>query len=742
MDIILFKSDWERFPTAIVDYNTGNQSFLQFAAKLKNEGIDNCEFMLALLQPELSGLDPFADDLTEEQMFKIGIEAKYNPWYYFREIARVPATSGGGGRPLQANRGNIALYWSFFNHIDFGLLQPRQTGKSVSTDVLNNGITNIWGEGTNTYLITKDHALRGANIERLKKIRSFLPSYIYYPSRADGDNNEIIYNDRLGNRFKTAVGRNDKVAADKLGRGLTVPILHFDELAYISLIEISLPVALGSGSAAKDEAAELGGMYGNIYTTTAGSLNNRDGKYAHALLTNGSPWTDRFYDCRNQAELALLVEKQSGGKPLIYGAFNHRQLGKTDEWLRKKLIDVNAFGDIADRDWMNVWTTGSMGSPLTLEEKRRVNGSVIEPKHIEISEDSYILRWFIEEHEIKDFMKHNRCVLAIDPSETLGQENDNTGFLVIDIRTHKVIASGRYNETNVNVLSKFICNFLVTYKNVTFIPERKSTGTTIIGHLFIQLPRHGEDPFRRIFNRIIDEKESFEHEYRTVMTTPVSARSTQFYDRYMRHFGYNTSGSGRHARDNLYGEALKSSMRIGAHCVLDRELANELSSLTVANGRVDHMSGNHDDLVICWLLVHWFCTKARNLSYYGIDARQIFTAAKAFNVEETPEAMYRDELNRNIMDEFNTLMTQLGDEEDPMITMQLESRIRKLSTRIDVSEQGGEGIDSMIEQAKEERERKRRIEQTHRPERPSFNRGRPHMPRFYSRHMGHNSYTV
>lgn len=715
MDIILFKDDWKRFPTAVVDYNTKNTSFLRLVEMYQKMGVDNCEFPLALLQPELSGINPYDPDLDKITMFKIAQEAKYNPWYHFREISRIPPNSGNNPIQFQANRGNIALYWSFFNHVDFGLLQPRQTGKSVSTDVLNEGIIDIWGENTTVYLITKDHGLRAANIQRLKKIRNLLPEYIYYHNRMDGDNSEQLTNMRLVNYYKTAVGRSDMVGADKLGRGLTVPILHFDELAYISLVGISVPVALGSGSAAREEAELNKQPFGNIYTTTAGSLNNRDGKFAYQFLTSGAEWTEKFYDCANQKQLARLVEKNctapdpsdksSVSKPLIYGAFNHRQLGKDDMWLFKKLKEVAASGDIADRDWMNVWTTGSEGSPLTLEQKQSVNGSIREAVYTQITNAGYILRWYIAEHEIEEYMKENFCVLAVDPSETLGQGADATGFVVINVRNHDIVCVGRYNETNITELSKFIGNFLINYKKVTFIPERKSTGTTIISTLFLQLPQAGEDPFKRIYNRIVDEKEILKSEFEEIRSKPLSSRSPSFYDRFTRYFGYNTGSSGRHARDNLYGEALRSMLEFGSARIYDRALANEITGLTTRNGRIDHKSGQHDDLVISLLLAHWFCTKARNLDYYGIDARRIFAEAKVKKHRDVGEE-YKDIHNQQLQDQFESLIDELSDVEDPMTITRIELKIRRLSQRIDIGEHSGVGIDAMIKQAQETRERK------------------------------------
>ncbi|MFO5979488.1 hypothetical protein ACLBSL_32920, partial [Klebsiella pneumoniae] len=91
------------------------------------------------------------------------------------------------------------------NQVNFGLLQSRQTGKSVSTDVLNTGMMYIWGENTKINLITKDNKLRNANIERLKVMRDLLPEYIHYTDPLDADNSELMTCIRLGNRYLTAV---------------------------------------------------------------------------------------------------------------------------------------------------------------------------------------------------------------------------------------------------------------------------------------------------------------------------------------------------------------------------------------------------------------------------------------------------------------------------------------------------------------------------------------------------------
>lgn len=707
--MILHRSDWLRYSNAVVDYNTTNESFKRLVYLYKKMGIKNAEFPLALMQPELSGVDPFSETLDKETKFKIALEARYNPFYLFREVMRIPPNAGTEPIRFQANRGNIAMYWSFFNHVDFGLLQPRQTGKSVSTDCLMVGLQFIWASNTTIYLITKDNALRNNNIERLKEIRDLLPDYIYYPNRNDADNNELMTNVVAGNYYKTAVGRNDKVGADKLGRGLTVPVLHFDELAYINLVELSLPVALSSGSAARDEAATANQPFGNIYTTTAGNINSRDGAFAYRFMTGGAPWSETYYDAGSQEAYVRIIEKNSTGlKPLVYGAFNHRQLGKSDAWLYRKLRETNSSGELADRDYFNIWTTGTEGTPLSTEEKNNVKNSEMEVQHTEITEDGYVLRWYIPEHEIQSRMANCQPVMGTDPSEALGEDTDATGLVIVDSLTHDTLATGRYNETNITRMGLFLANLLVRYPKLTFIPERKSTGTALLDTMFIHLPVKGIDPFKRIYNRIVDEPETLATEYREIQK-PLASRPSYFYDRFKKYFGFNTTGAGRHARDALYGEALKSALRHGAKRVRDKTLINELLSLTIKNGRIDHSAGNHDDMVISWLLVHWFCTKARHLHHYGIDAARVFSEAINNPAEMTPEEQFRRQQQQQHQGHFNELVEELKTAQDPMIIQKLEMKLRQLSGKIDVQEMMGVGIDAMIRQAQEERSRKSKL---------------------------------
>ena len=76
-------------------------------------------------------VDPFDEDnLTEIQKVKIRLEIQNNPWYFLREIVRIPVS--GGLKRYQLHRGNLAIDFCMFNSINSITELPRQNFKTVS----------------------------------------------------------------------------------------------------------------------------------------------------------------------------------------------------------------------------------------------------------------------------------------------------------------------------------------------------------------------------------------------------------------------------------------------------------------------------------------------------------------------------------------------------------------------------------------------------------------------------------
>ena len=116
--MLLFKSDYETH-SGIIDTSTKNYSFLRMVGVLEKMGIDNNMFFLYLKHPELVNYDPHnLVDPSNELRLLILDETKTNPWYFMREVIRMPSAGGDPVRYI-LNRANLGFTWLFLNSINF-----------------------------------------------------------------------------------------------------------------------------------------------------------------------------------------------------------------------------------------------------------------------------------------------------------------------------------------------------------------------------------------------------------------------------------------------------------------------------------------------------------------------------------------------------------------------------------------------------------------------------------------------
>lgn len=708
---ILYAECWARYPTAIIDTKTTNRSFVRMAALLKQKGIKNHAFMLSLINPLLQGVDPFDPNLTMEQMNMIAVECKMNLWYYVREIAKAPGDSGDAAVRFECNRGNLALLWCFMNHVMTILIQIRQTGKSFSTDTLMSWLLNIVCTNTQINLLTKDDTLRRANIERIKNIMSELPPYLMQRGKSDANNGEEITINRLKNKYITHVPQMSEKGAYKLGRGLTSPVFHIDEPPFQPNIKIALGSALAASGNAVDRAKKVGAPYGTILTTTAGKKDDRDGSYVYGLLQDAATWSEAYLDCANRDDLELVIRKNSRtskknprGVYRVNITFNHTQLGKTDEWLMEKLEAAVQEGADADRDYFNRWTSGSAAHPLAILQLEQIRNSVKEPLWEDIQEGyGYTLHWYKERDELQSFMASESTILAIDPSEMGG--GDDLSFYLNDIKQLSTVAAGTFNESNILEFCKWLLKFLVANKLVTAIIERRSTGAVILDYLCLMLPQYGEDPFKRLFNRVVHDSDEKGDRFKEIQL-PLSRRPKDIYVRHKTQFGFATSGTGICSRTDLYSTTLRAAAGRSASKIYDKTTADQILGLVTKNGRIDHAPGEHDDMVIAWLISHWFLTMGKNLSYYGIDYREINTKAKELTVMSDDDARIMRErlMQRQLRAAVAELVEKMKVAKDPYLLQRYEMQLRLLDSKIIVEDGETYSLDSILESIKQKKQ--------------------------------------
>lgn len=701
--MILFLEDYLKYPGVMLDLKTNNKSALELAVKLKRMGVKNNSFFLVLFDQTLSGVDPHDPNLTLEQMERIGIECKINPWYVLREVARVPARAGIISERVQFNRSIICLWWCFFNHIIIILTQPRQTGKSFGSDLLMQCLMNFWTNNTSINLLTLSEKLRTETVGRIKEIYDEFPPYLKFKTRNDLNNTEELTIKAFNNKYRTHIAQAATKAAYNLGRGLSTPVLHVDEGPFQPNIEVALDACLPAMDAAWDMAAKNNEPHGIIYTTTAGKKDEPSGRYIYNMVMKSVKWTEKLYDCINREDLVHVL-KQNKGVARIYAEFSHKQLGKTDQWLYEKLSERQMSPDAINRDYFNIWTSGTTSSPLPTALIEKIVGNIKPDEYQMISKiGTYITRWFIPEEEINDYMRNRRLVIGIDTSD--GSGGDDLTLVGIDELTGETIMIGSFNETNLIVFAQWLVWLLETYENIFMIIERRSSAITIIDYLLLLLPQKGIDPFKRLFNWVVNDplehKERFEE-----IKAPMNRRQEDLYVRCKKYFGFATSGTGETSRSELYSTTLQNAAKRCYDKIKDKELIQQISGLVVRNGRVDHGVGEHDDLVIAWLLSHWFLTMGKNMSYYGFDASKVLTKS-GIQKSMTPYELIEHKEQTEIRNRINELYNLLTNEIDPYISESYEREMRYLDSRLKLRDDENFSVDATINAAKEENKRLR-----------------------------------
>ena len=596
-------------PKINVDVETNNKSFIRICEVYKQMGIQNYMFPLTLYDSDLMGYNVHnPSDPSPELKLKVIREGKRNLWYFLREAVRIPSPGDEFGTPYQATRANISLTWCVKAGIPIILIQPRQTGKTVSTLSLTTHQLYAGGFNINMALVTKDNKLLNENVSRIKGIRDLLPPYFIFHNVKTTDNKEGIFYAPLSNNYTTFIGNQDKKKAANTGRGPSYISIHFDEFAFVYNIGIvHSTITAAQGDHAK-KAEEKGYIHSNIYTTTASSLNTESGEYAHNMISKSLNFNEKlFYDQIDETHLLKFI-KGNSTNGFVHASWSYQQLGKTDEWFHETIARLNPTEDEIDRDFFNLWKYDSINSILSRKDMKIIKNSEIDPIYIEEINETYFLNWYITKEELKKY-ENKSLIVGLDSSENVGK--DFSSLVIVDPYSTKTIGQIRCNTSNLIEFSRMIASLLLRFKKALFIPERKSTGIVIIDYVSLMLVKNNINPFTRIFNYIIQDDKN------------IPLYDAMYDDNCRKYLGFTTD---KNKRTFLYKQIFNKAIALNKEKICDKTLIREIISLSVINGRVDHSSKSNDDTLIAYLLANWFIYAGKNLNrYYGLEISKLET---------------------------------------------------------------------------------------------------------------------
>lgn len=606
--MVYFNADWAR-SGAVPHWKTRNHSFVKVAYQFKELGVENFAFHLALYDKSLEDVDPHDPTLEPEVIAKVVIECKRNPWYFFREVARVPEQ---GGEPVMfvANRANIAQIWLAMLDTSQLDIIPRQNGKTITALELVGMYTYIFTAKFDVGLMTKDTRLLHENIARIKDLRDCLPPYFHKKGNSFNNNNmeTISYypDEKKRVEVRTWVANAERKRADGHGRGGTFVLIVVDEFAHCVNIKHSMNSMIPACSTSFQNARKNGMPCSIILITTPGYTKDEAGEYAFNFRGRTVRFTEGMYDFENKDVLKEYVKRHSNGYVLV--EYPADMLGKDEEWFDFMRTQMDREEYL--RDVMLKWMHGSMVGAIEQKKLDRIKQHVKTPLFLQ-EKEGLTLRWFVPKDQIVT-LRTRPMLLGMDNSDNRGR--DGTTLVFTCPRTLEVLMTMHCNQDNMMYVINLVVQLLKEYKNTLYIPE-KNRAATFLDILFLKLEEEGLNPFTRVFNMFVHEKGN-PHGHDITMGSVKGQ------------FGFNTS---KRSRQQLYKEALNIVVDKAYDKINDYDIWEELSNLIKVKGRVDHAPGGHDDLTIAYLLCVWFTLFGKNIEHYGFIPSDMAAEVTSFS---------------------------------------------------------------------------------------------------------------
>lgn len=641
---LLYQNDWARqqdYFAPHVHANTKNKSFIVMHSALRQLGVKNNKFFLALYDTSLKDIDPHNMPMAASMDLYIRViaECKRNFWYIIREVVRVPVT-GGDPAPFELNRANLAQYWCWLNNINYLGIQPRQTGKTTAHLIKEAVVTYIIGINISSVLFAKDASLISKNMDEFKKIRDALPQWMLnYNKDLDVNNAQSVYYAALKNKLSTAVCSLSETRANNLARGHTVANGGFDEFAYSPNIDVTYKAFLLATTAAMANAAKHNQPHGLTFLTTAGRPLDASGAYAFEFLQDCLRFSEVLYDLDDHNALRHVLTNGSKNDT-IAGVFSHIQLGKTNKWLHDIARMISADEETIRRDLLNQWLFGSSKGVISAELAAKMNSTSVAPLYSEIVKSSYMLDWYVPITTATDprFL-NKKFIIGMDTADNSGR--DYTAMVILDIKTMDVVATMRCNESNLVRMAMAVWEIMQRLPNSILVPERKSSAPGFIDHLMVEMEERRLSPFKRIYNKLSETYESISSDMHDAFCDGYPP--TKF-DKLRPNIGFMTNAA---SRGLLYGSVLKTTLESNSERLFSKPLIDELCALQEINGRIDHPAGGHDDLAIAYLLACYFVYYARNKQCYDIsyaDLPDRYISSSGTTSVTISEAEYKEQI--------------------------------------------------------------------------------------------------
>lgn len=597
-------------------HSTSNKSFIDMAMYLKDRGIKHYEFMLLLLDPDLAGVDPYDPRLSTTMKMKILREICYNPWYFIREVVRIPQAGKSGGIPFILHRGNLAMLFCLMLNLNTMCILPRQTGKTYCAVVWYLYLFNFGTNSSEISFLNKKFDDSKNNLARIKDTRELLPSYLRMDQMFAPDGTKLKGRSSVEsmthpvnhNVIRTVASARDKTSAASLMRGRTTSIIYIDEYAFIKHNKIIYMNMVPAWNTAANNARQNHKPYGMLITTTPGMLATEEGQYCYEAMGNATKFNEGWYNLTYNEIMEIVNTNERS--TFVYIEYSYQQLGYSEAWFRDLCRNMELDWDAIRREVLLEWSPSVENSPFRKEDLDTIRNLLRAP----VGSFMVFNKYPILVYERMD----PRHIPLIGVDVAGGYMRDSSAITIVDSWTTRVTAEFNCNWIPTLDLAAVILELVSKYmpNAVVNIERNGGFGATIIAKLLTTPIKR--NLFFTIKDKVVEERigggQSFVRKQKTKV------------------FG---SDSTHQEREKLM-DILRNRVDYHKDKIVSKTIYDELCGLEYKkNGRIEHSSNTHDDQVFSWLWALYIIYEGGELMQtWGIERHEIKTDA------ELEEAVY------------------------------------------------------------------------------------------------------
>ena len=652
------------------DFGTSNASFLLTAKELKELGIKNWYFMLEVKFPNLGvqDIDPYDPNISADNIGKILVECKQNPWFFFREVSRVPVR-GAGTLPLYLHRAGCAAIWCWLNSFDFELVQPRQTYKTtVITSIMSYAMLFEYRNCDIPYMHKTEKRCTD-NVGILRDYIMTLPTYMnpWATSKHPPGLQSLRYDAHNTSIAVLSAAKSENVATDKT-RGLSLFTWFADECEFIPFMKAVIDGANPTIVQARQTAREQGLRASMMYASTPGDLETTEGKEWQKIIDKMTVFSESVYDLSDDelAKMKSITSDDPDHVPvtMYYIEFNHVQLRKDNAYLKEQYFEAvkkNTLGEYR-RGVLLQRFSGGEGAFFQQEDIDYIQKFIREPDYCIRLLDKYSLYVYKHDIQVPDLLSdtpyfdmHIPYLIGIDCAT--GKDGDNTAICITHPYTLEVVAEFLSPLIGILDLMRVVTLLAKMLPRALFCIESNLTGVDIID--FVQ-----ESQLEHRFYH--DPRASELTKNVTEQTTTESSLKQKA--RAKRHFGTWVGGTTRKTMFNL----LRNIVHDYRHLIYTKFLVKDICNLVKQkNGNMAAADGEHDDLVMAYLHTIYILNYGYELGRFGID-KTLCTYNKSTEImNEYEQSVRNDIVDNSIPDDqympyeqqlLSELSSQINDE--------------------------------------------------------------------------------